>query len=43
MKQVKNFKEWRAEEIVKIFLLKFDEPLNISAYATPAFDFFICF
>lgn len=41
MDNIKKFKEWRAEEIAKIFLLKSDFKLSIDKYPTPLFDFFI--
>ena len=41
MENLKNFAEWRAEEIAKIHLLKSGYNLNIEKYPTPLFDFFI--
>lgn len=41
MDNVKKFKEWRSEEIAKIFLLKSDHKLVIDNYPTPLFDFFV--
>lgn len=41
MSSVKNFEEWRAEEIAKVFLLKSSLNLLISDYPTPLFDLFI--
>ncbi|KJD31472.1 hypothetical protein PW52_16685 [Tamlana sedimentorum] len=36
-----NFKEWRAEEIVKVFLLKSGYKFDIETFPTPMFDLFI--
>ena len=41
MEDIKNFSEWRAEEIAKIYLLKSGYNLTIEKYPTPLFDFFI--
>ena len=41
MDNIKKFQEWRAEEIVKVFLLKADLKLSIDKYPTPLFDFFV--
>jgi len=41
MENINNFKEWRAEEIAKIFLFKSEYKLFIDKYPTPLFDFFI--
>lgn len=41
MDNIKNFNEWRAEEMAKIFLLKSMYKLSIEKYPTPLFDFFI--
>ena len=41
MENIKNFSEWRAEEIAKIHLLKSGYNLTIEKYPTPLFDFFI--
>ena len=41
MDNIKNFNEWRAEEMAKIFLLKSVYKLTIEKYPTPLFDFFI--
>lgn len=41
MDNVKNFKEWRAEEIAKVFLLKSNYKLAVDQYPTPLFDFFV--
>ena len=37
----KKIQEWRAEEIVKVFLLKADLKLSIETYPTPLFDLFV--
>lgn len=36
-----ELKEWRSEEIAKIFLRKSTYKLNIEPFPTPVFDFFI--
>jgi hypothetical protein len=41
MENSKNIKEWRAEEISKLFLLKTDFKFNIEDYPTPLFDLFV--
>lgn len=41
MDNIKKFQEWRAEEIVKVFLLKADLNLSVDKYPTPLFDFFV--
>ena len=41
MNNIKNFKEWRAEEIAKVFLLKTDFKMSIENYPTPLFDLFV--
>jgi len=41
MEKIKKFEEWRAEEVVKVFLLKSGVNLSIEKYPTPLFDFFI--
>jgi hypothetical protein len=41
MSTVKNFEEWRAEEIAKLFLLKSGFKMAIENYPTPLLDFFI--
>lgn len=41
MDNTKNFKEWRSEEIAKVFLLKTDFKVNIENYPTPLLDLFI--
>ncbi|HEY0667628.1 MAG TPA: hypothetical protein VGD22_05600 [Sphingobacteriaceae bacterium] len=41
MDDTTRFKEWRAEEIAKLFLLKSDYKLTIDKFPTPLFDFFI--
>jgi len=41
MGNIKKFQEWRAEEIVKVFLLKADLNLSVDKYPTPLFDFFV--
>jgi len=41
MDSKKNFKEWRGEEIAKVFLLKTDFKINIGNYPTPLLDLFI--
>lgn len=41
MNTIKNFKEWRAEEIAKLFLLKSTYPLIIEKFPAPIFDLFI--
>lgn len=41
MDNSKNIREWRAEEISKLFLLKSNFKLNIENYPTPLFDFFV--
>ena len=41
MDNIKKFQEWRAEEIVKVFLLKADLKLSVDKYPTPLFDFFV--
>ncbi|MCO6163688.1 hypothetical protein [Flavobacterium sp. NRK F7] len=41
MENSKNIREWRAEEISKLFLLKTDYKFNIEDYPTPLFDFFV--
>ena len=43
MDNVNDFREWRAEEIAKLFLLKSKYKLMIEKYPTPLFDFFIYF
>lgn len=41
MENSKNIREWRAEEISKLFLLKSDFKFNIEDYPTPLFDLFV--
>jgi len=41
MDTIKNFEEWRTEEITKVFLLKSGLDIIISKYPTPLFDLFI--
>lgn len=41
MDNIKNFREWRGEEIAKVFLLKSDFKINIGNYPTPLLDLFI--
>ncbi|MFY8069004.1 MAG: hypothetical protein ACOVMG_02810 [Flavobacterium sp.] len=41
MENSKNIREWRAEEISKLFLLKSDFKFNIENYPTPLFDLFV--
>lgn len=41
MDNIKNFEEWRSEEVAKMFLLKSPYDLIISKYPTPLFDFFV--
>lgn len=41
MSNIHNFKEWRAEEIVKVFLLKSGYQFEIETFPTPLFDLFI--
>ncbi|HLN94048.1 MAG TPA: hypothetical protein VK183_00335 [Flavobacterium sp.] len=42
MENIKNLKEWRSEEIAKIFLLRSSYDLCIDKFPTPMFDFFVC-
>jgi hypothetical protein len=41
MDNIKNLKEWRAEEISKVFLLKSTFKFSIDQYPTPLFDFVV--
>lgn len=41
MEKIKNFKEWRSEEVAKLNLLKSTYKLNIDKFPTPVFDFFV--
>jgi len=43
MSNIHNFKEWRAEEIVKVFLLKSGYKFEIETFPTPMFDLFVKF
>lgn len=41
MSEINKLKEWRAEEIVKIFLLRSNLELEVERFPTPLFDFFV--
>ncbi|NRS90805.1 hypothetical protein HNQ02_003752 [Flavobacterium sp. 7E] len=41
MEHINDFKEWRAEEIVKVFLLKSDYKFEIEIFPTKMFDLFV--
>lgn len=41
MSNIQNFKEWRAEEIVKVFLLKSGYKFEVETFPTPMFDLFV--
>ncbi|KGL63928.1 hypothetical protein [Polaribacter sp. Hel1_85] len=43
MSNIQNFKEWRAEEMVKVFLLKSGFKFEIETFPTPMFDLFVKF